>query len=412
MLSTEENELLCRVGPGTPMGELFRRYWVPACLSEEVPEPDCPPVRVRLLGEDLVVFRDSQGRVGLLAEHCSHRLASLVYGRNEQGGLRCVYHGWKYDADGRILDTPCEQPQSMLKHALRHPAYPCGDVNGIVWTYMGPSEKMPLLPNTLWFTAPAGHVEVVKFRNENNYLQGIEGECDHLHTTFLHRHGEGLRPPEDTAPLFDIELTSWGVRGVTYRRTGDRKLVRTNCFVYPFIGCIGGDVGRESTSAGRQRRTIHAIYHTPADDYNTTRYELLVDLDKPADGHYRARYSKELTADHRKIANRGNEYLIDRALQRTSIYCGIPFGNHTQDAAMTETMLGGPIADRTREHLGGSDEQIVAMRQCLLRAVAAVQRGEEPPGLAWEPGDNDFSDLYCVGGPIPSEASWRQLLAV
>src|SRR5438094_2408265 len=123
MLTGEQNELLCRVGPGTPMGELFRRYWIPACLAEEIPEPDCPPVRVRLLGEDLLAFRDSQGRVGLLAEQCSHRLASMFYGRNEEGGLRCAYHGWKYDVEGRILDTPCEQPQTLLKYGLRHPAY-------------------------------------------------------------------------------------------------------------------------------------------------------------------------------------------------------------------------------------------------------------------------------------------------
>src|SRR5213594_1632631 len=124
MLTVEQNELLCRVGPGSPMGELFRRYWIPACLAEEIPEPDCPPVRVRLLGEDLLAFRDSQGRVGLLAEQCSHRLASMFYGRNEEGGLRCAYHGWKYDVEGRILDTPCEQPQTLLKYGLRHPAYP------------------------------------------------------------------------------------------------------------------------------------------------------------------------------------------------------------------------------------------------------------------------------------------------
>ena len=124
MLSAKENELLSRVGPGTALGQMFRRYWIPACLSEEIAEPDSPPARVRLLGEDLVAFRDSEGRVGLVAENCSHRLASLFYGRNEQGGLRCVYHGWKYDVEGHILETPCEQEQSMLRFGLRHRAYP------------------------------------------------------------------------------------------------------------------------------------------------------------------------------------------------------------------------------------------------------------------------------------------------
>src|ERR1043166_6881236 len=138
MLSQEENELLTRVGPGTPMGEFFRRYWLPCLLSEEIAEPDGPPVRVRLLGEDLIAFRDSNGRVGLLAEKCSHRRASLFYGRNEECGLRCIYHGWKYDVEGNIIDTPADPAESMIKHHVKHIAYPCQEVNGIVWTYMGP----------------------------------------------------------------------------------------------------------------------------------------------------------------------------------------------------------------------------------------------------------------------------------
>src|SRR5262249_36587924 len=151
VLTQEENELLCRVGPGTPMGEMFRRYWIPAALSRELPEADCPPVRVRLLGEDLVAFRDSQGRVGLLAERCAHRRASLFYGRNEESGLRCIYHGWKYDVDGTILDTPAEPPASMIKHHVTLTAYPCHEVNGLILTYMGPKDKTPLVPNFAWF---------------------------------------------------------------------------------------------------------------------------------------------------------------------------------------------------------------------------------------------------------------------
>src|SRR5712692_9034750 len=158
MLSVEDNELVCRVGPGTLMGELFRSYWLPAIRSVDLPEPDCPPVRTKLLGEDLVAFRDTNGRVGLLAEKCSHRRASLFYGRNEEYGLRCIYHGWKYDVDGNILDTPAEPAESMIKHHVKHQAYPCREVNGIIWTYMGPKEKMPLLPALPWITLPADHV--------------------------------------------------------------------------------------------------------------------------------------------------------------------------------------------------------------------------------------------------------------
>src|SRR5579884_709879 len=160
MLSAEENELLCRVGPGTPMGAMFRRYWLPALRSVDLPEPDCTPVRVRLLGEDLVAIRDTSGRVGLLADRCSHRGTSLFFGRNEEGGLRCIYHGWKYDVDGNLLDTPAEPPESRIKQQVKHPAYPTHEVNGVILAYMGPRQKQPLIPNFPWFTMPATHVTV------------------------------------------------------------------------------------------------------------------------------------------------------------------------------------------------------------------------------------------------------------
>src|ERR1043166_1372269 len=162
MLSTEENELLTRTGPGTPMGQMIRRYWIPALLSEELPEPDCPPVRIRLLSEDLVAFRDSKGRIGLLDEHCSHRGTSLFYGRNEDCGLRCIYHGWKYDVEGNVVDTPAEPKESTFKSRLRHPAYPTKEAGGIVFAYMGPRGKQPLFPNHVWNDLPTGHTRASK----------------------------------------------------------------------------------------------------------------------------------------------------------------------------------------------------------------------------------------------------------
>lgn len=409
MLTNEQNELLCRVGPGTPMGEVFRRYWIPACLTEELPDPDGAPIKVRLLGEDLVAFRDSQGCIGLLAELCAHRQASLVLGRNEEGGLRCIYHGWKYAFDGKVLDTPCEPEQSLIKHRVRLPSYPCREANGLVWTYMGPPDRQPLLPNTLWFTAPETHVEAIKFRNECNYLQALEGDCDHPHVTYLHRRGDGLAEPEDTAPTFEVEHTDWGVRAVTYRRMdgGARKMVRTNLFAYPFIGLIGGFGGASPTE---QMRYIHPIYQVPADDYNTTRYDMIVDLTKPASGHYKSDYGDELNADYTKVANKTNGWLQDRESMKTTVYSGIPFGNHTQDAAVTESM--GPIMDRTKEHLGQSDGHIVAVREGLFRAIEAVRRGENPPGLTFDAAANDtsYQDLYCLSGAIPAESHWKELL--
>ena len=187
MLTREENELLTRVGPGTPMGALMRCYWLPALLAEELPAPDCPPVRVRLLGEDLVGFRDSEGRVGLLGAHCPHRGASLYFGRNEECGLRCVYHGWKFDVTGQCVDMPSEPPESSFKQKVRPTAYPCVEKGGVIWTYMGPPAEQPPLVDLEWIRAPAGHCHVSKTYQECNYLQGIEGGVDTAHSSFLHR---------------------------------------------------------------------------------------------------------------------------------------------------------------------------------------------------------------------------------
>ena len=186
MLPKQENELLTRTNPGSPMGELMRRYWIPALLSEEIPEPDCPPVQVRHLGEELVAFRDSKGRIGLLEEHCSHRGTSLFYGRNEDCGLRCIYHGWKYDVEGKVLETPAEPQGSDFKSKIQHTAYPTKEIAGIVFAYMGPRDKAPLFPNYEWTRVPLNHTYVTKCVLECNYLQGLEGECDKAHLSFLH----------------------------------------------------------------------------------------------------------------------------------------------------------------------------------------------------------------------------------
>src|SRR5947207_5978945 len=185
MLSKEDNELLSQTAAGTPMGNLIRRYWIPALLSEEIPRPDCPPARVRLLGEELVAFRDTQGRIGLIGERCAHRGTSLFYGRNEECGLRCIYHGWKYDVEGNVLETPAEPGTSDFKKKINHTAYPCKEVAGIVFIYMGPRDKMPLFPEYEWATLDQDKTHVVKSFLDCNYLQGLEGDFDSSHTTVL-----------------------------------------------------------------------------------------------------------------------------------------------------------------------------------------------------------------------------------
>src|SRR5579862_8306075 len=162
MLTREENELLTRTGPGSPMGSVMRRYWVPALLSWELPEPDCPPVRLQLLGEPLVGFRDTSGRVAILDEHCAHRKASLFLGRNEEPGLRCVFHGWKYDVDGQCVDMPCEPPESRFAEKIQLKAYPTLELGGIIWAYMGPKSKLPPAPKFDWTQVPETHRQVTK----------------------------------------------------------------------------------------------------------------------------------------------------------------------------------------------------------------------------------------------------------
>src|SRR5581483_453147 len=253
-LTLEENELLTRVGRGTPMGELMRRYWLPACLSEELPEPDGDPIRVRLLGEDLVAFRDSAGQVGIMPERCPHRGASLIFARNEEGGLRCLYHGWKIAADGKVLDPPCEPAESMIKHHVRHGAYPVVERAAIVWTYLGPREKQPAFPDYWWTQLPDEQRCVGKVDYECNYLQGMEGTTDSAHNNALHAGFEMMHWSEEQIqalvatgfPLvriprdarYEIEDTPYGFRyGGSYPDASNpqgRKVVSMTPVLLPF----------------------------------------------------------------------------------------------------------------------------------------------------------------------------------
>jgi nitrite reductase/ring-hydroxylating ferredoxin subunit len=243
MLPKEQNELLTRTGPGTPMGELMRRYWIPALLSEEIPTRDGPPVRVRLLGEELVAFRDTSGRIGLVGEHCAHRGTSLFYGRNEECGLRCVYHGWKFDVDGNVLETPAEPTDSDFKTKLKHTAYPTREAAGMIYAYLGPREKMPLFPSYEWHQVPLNQTYVTKCLMECSYLQGLEGECDSSHLSLLHQTFTAGPARAlwrlDSAPSYETEETDFGVRLIATRKAGPgRQYIRFSSFVMPVFGGV------------------------------------------------------------------------------------------------------------------------------------------------------------------------------
>jgi phthalate 4,5-dioxygenase oxygenase subunit len=392
MLSGEENELLTRTGPGTPGGNYFRRYWLPALLASEVPTPDCPPVRLRLLSEDLIAFRDTHGRVGIIDEFCPHRRASLFWGRNEECGLRCVYHGWKFDVHGACVDMPNEPSEYGFNNKVRTTAYPTHEYGGLVWVYMGPPDQTPELPKLEWARVPDSHRYVSKRLQETNYLQAIEGGIDSSHSNFLHASVDAFRATDDyvararnsnnlrakyhlldKAPLFTVKKTGYGlVIAVRRNAEDDTYYWRLTQFLLPSHTMIPQQKGL----------SIHGHSWTPRDDRTCWVWTMTWNPDGPLSEEDREAIAKE-TFVHAKVdpltfrplRNRDNNYLIDRELQRTSSMTGI-HGFAAQDQALQESM--GPLVDRTRERLGTSDTAIIAMRRLLLREIRALAEGHEP----------------------------------
>ena len=420
MLSKEENELLTRVGPGTPMGNLMRQYWVPAMLSSELPEPDSVPVRIRLLGEDLIAFRDSGGRAGLIEQSCPHRGASLFFGRNEEGGLRCVYHGWKFDVGGACLDMPNEPAESNFKTKVRAVAYPCRERGGVVWTYMGPRATPPPLPDIEANMLPEGEYTISLAMRECNYFQALEGDIDTSHTSFLHWGAvrpQDARPgtfmyyrSQDRAPRYRVVETDFGTMYGAYRPAEeDTDYWRIACYLFPFWVIIPtGLLGHQVLFRG----------WVPIDDTHTMWWSLSKRRERS--GRVRPETDAALaglgmpyepmTSDwygrFRLQPNASNDYLIDREKQRRKeSFTGIE-GVHIQDQAVTESE--GPIYDRSREHLVSSDTMIIRTRQRLLRIAHALQeRGEVPPGV-------DNPEVYGVRGGgvlLPRDADWLEATA-
>ncbi len=403
MLSIEDNELLTRTNAGTPMGNFIRRYWVPALLSEEIPEPDCPPVRVSLMGEQLVGFRGSDGAIGLLGERCAHRGTSLFYGRNEECGLRCIYHGWKYDSEGNVTDTPAEPARSDFHKKLHHTAYPTHEANGVVYAYLGPREKRPLFPNYEWTQVPLDQTYVTKCLMECNYLQGLEGECDSSHLSFLHRAFSNERNQawykSDGAPVYETEETDFGVRLIAIRSAPEnQQYIRFSALVLPVYGCV---------PAGRATNELDGFeIHTyvPADDTHTWRYDIGFRRSR-AVSENEVHRRKQIGPDYLRIRNARNNYLQDRRMQKTVNFTGIEdFLNH--DACATESM--GAIFDRSREHLGVSDKAVIAVRKHLLNAVNALANGQEPPHIIFDAQQNWFPHIDCFAYLLAHDTNWKQ----
>ena len=389
------------------MGELMRRYWLPALLSEEIPGPDCAPVRVRLLGEDLIAFRDTNGKIGLLGEHCAHRGTSLFFGRNEACGLRCVYHGWKYGVEGNVLETPAEPLESDFRKKLRHTAYPCQEVAGVIFAYMGPPEKVPLLPCYEWFDLGEKQVFTVKSFLECNYLQGLEGDFDSSHTSFLHNNNipDAARLKRDGAPMLEAEETGYGMRAISIRKvSADQVYVRTSPFIMPSFSIVPGP----PTSKFEEDDIRGFRFWVPIDDRTTWLYILNM-RKKPFAAEERKNLRRWIGTGYRRIRNGANNYLQNRALQKATSYTGIEAVNPAeQDGCATESM--GAIFDRSKEHLGQSDKTIIALRKMLLRAVNDLAEGKEPPHIIRDAAQNDFSKLRSIKGVLPAGTDWRKVM--
>ncbi|MCY4396373.1 MAG: aromatic ring-hydroxylating dioxygenase subunit alpha [Rhodospirillaceae bacterium] len=413
MLSAAQNDLLTRTGPGTAGGALMRRYWQPIALSEELaPESDNPrPVKaVRLLGLDLVLFRDEAGRLGLIDRHCCHRGADLAFGRLENGGLRCPFHGWLYDTNGACLEQPAEPEGSDLHRRVRQPAYPCRERNGMIFAWLGEGEPQPL-PDLDCFAAPEAYSFAWKGWWECNWLQALEVGVDPAHASFLHRffedddarYGQQFRDRtgdmaqtavfrEYDRPDIHVETTGYGLRLITLRDLGDgRRHVRVTNQVFPHGIVIPISATMNITQ-----------WHVPIDDENCFWYTLFTDYSATVDkGRMRAdRIGSCTLPDYRSIHSRADNWGYDPAEQRLRTYTGMGEDINFHDQWAVESP--GPVHDRTKENLGTTDAGIMAYRRILRRAL---KEAEEDGPVPFESGAADDAPLSI--DTIGPAAEWR-----
>jgi phthalate 4,5-dioxygenase len=417
MLSHADNERLTRVGPATPMGQVFRRYWLPALLSSELPEPDGAPVRLRLLGEDLIAFRDTNGAVGLVDAYCPHRRAPMFLARNEKCGLRCVYHGWKFDTRGACLDMQTEPKYSPYKDKIRIKSYSTWEGAGMVWTYMGPTAETPPPPVMELTRAPATHRFVSRTVQDCNYLQALEGGLDSSHATILHNITIGdlsfLEDYERTTPKLDVQLTDYGFQYSGIRKSGMRHWVRVYQYIMPATQIRGRIAPVRGEKAPPKIPLISGHYWVPIDDVTVSviNFSYSADPNIPlarefalaSEADY-GRGESDLLPDLRLKKRGSNDYLIDRHLQKTQSFTGIG-GINTQDVAVQEGM--GPIVDRSEEHLGSTDRAIVQLRRLLLQAMRNVEAGARPRGVDSE----SYRNVRAVDHFADSESQIPELIA-
>jgi phthalate 4,5-dioxygenase oxygenase subunit len=415
----EENDALTRVAPGTLMGNLFRQYWIPIVPIEHLAEPGGRPLRLKLLGEDLVLFRQRRGQVGLIGAYCSHRLGPLFFGRVEDDGLRCPYHGWKFAHSGKCLEMPNVPPEQQFMEEIHHPGYPCVEQGGIIWTYMGSARELPSLPDFEYLRVADEDRNYRLFYQQCNYLQVMEGGIDPTHVMWLHSpydladdelaqqqpaqqkvaNRSGARTPMDV----EIADTAGGFTYGAKRPAGDGKsLWRVNQFIMPFYTMPPG---------GDQKQ---ARAYIPIDDESCVKWQIkwypTRDIKRLTQESLRAPFDEEaydpptnsVPFGHiRMKAKKSNDYLIDWEIHKTR-RLGIA-GVNLQDVCVTENEGPGPILDRTKEHLCAGDLSTIKARLMLLEAAKALrEHGTVPPG-AKDP------SIYRVRGTsvvVPDDVNW------
>ena len=418
MLSFEDNEMLTRTDAGTPMGELFRSYWIPVLLSSQLSEPDGPQVRVRVLGEELIAFRDSDGSLGLIEPRCSHRGANLFFGRNEEGGIRCAFHGWKFNVNGDCTDLPTLPPELVPKmcEKARIKAYPARDWGGYVWAYMGKLRPVPELPHMEVALVPASHRYVSKKFQECNWAQAAEGGVDTAHFSFLHQpvtaaedqlsekaaratrgYSQKTMSPDhvrwmrdDARPQYEIKKHDAGLLMGASRKADDgQHYWRIAQYLMPSHGY---------TPSATEGQTYHGQTWIPIDDESCWVYVYSWNPSRPLTEEELDGYSSggavypEMDCNWMPIRNRSNDYLIDRGMQKQENFSGI-VGVSEQDAAIQDSQ--GRINDRTRELLGPTDIGVVKFRRLMLDAAKGLAKGVLPPGVV-----DPASYLVRAGGIV------------
>jgi phenylpropionate dioxygenase-like ring-hydroxylating dioxygenase large terminal subunit len=397
MLSQADNDLLTQSGNGTAMGELLRRFWMPALLSKELPERDGPPRKIKILGEDLLAFRTTDGTVGITEQHCPHRGANLYYGRNEECGIRCAFHGWKFDVEGNCLDLPTSPPESDYRKSIKLLAYPTREWADMIWVYMGPRELMPELPRLELGLVPDASRYVTKKWQDCNWVQSVEGALDTAHFTFLH----AVLAKDEAAARAALAKAA-----IADQSTPDDRIRWIHNDPRPRFTVLGHDAGlligaaRKTDTADLYWRISqflmpnHAytptafpgeIYYgqcwVPVDDGSCWIYTYCWNPDRPFTNSERAKFDggfnvhAEVDESYMPLRNLRNDYLIDRRAQKTDTFTGI-VGVSEQDAAIQDSM--GPIQDRTREHLGPTDVAIVEFRKLLMGAARSLRDGTAP----------------------------------